>query len=237
MTQIISRDEWDAAKPKAPLVPVTWPDGVDLWIHHSDTPAPSTVLSVAKAEVRAIQTYHIVHNGWNDIGYAYLVDTMGRLYMGRGEHIAAHSPGKNDEPSVCMLGTYDFADPPLAMREAIYWLADYINAGDLRGHRENTNTSCPGDRGMAVVVNGPPPPGYADVGKRADHSLTVVQRLMLAKVGKKSAIELERRLKLGLSGTKPKPTDSAFFRRLRHAGFGPESARAIVRAGRYTGKK
>ena len=97
--------------------------------------------------------------GWNDIGYGYLVDRDGIVYEGRGEHIAAHSPGRNHEPSVSMIGTYATVDPSDAMHAAVYELRDYLYAGNLRGHRENTFTSCPGDAGYAKVVLGPPPSG------------------------------------------------------------------------------
>jgi hypothetical protein len=147
---IVSRGKWNARPPRGTPVHVEWPKGVDLWVHHTTGPRSQTV--------RDIQAFHQNTRGWNDIGYGYLIDYEGVIYEGRGyEVFAAHSPGKNHEPSVALIGDYSKAEPSDAQHRSVYALRDHIKAGDLRGHRENTATSCPGDAAMAKVVNGPPP--------------------------------------------------------------------------------
>lgn len=213
---IVSRAEWGAAPPRA-RTPVVWPAGVDLWVHHTDGPQDQTP--------RQIQAFHMgPARGWNDIGYGYLVDFAGNVYEGRGRAIAAHSPGKNHEPSVAMIGDYSTTVPSDAMHRAIYDLADLIDAGDLRGHRENTQTSCPGDAGFAKIVLGPPPV------PEAIDTLTLEERLRSAGFGPRSVAQIVAALRSGHRGTIPNRTDSVVFRRLRDAGFGRQSAVTIVKS-------
>lgn len=146
---IVRREEWGAAPPKCAPTHVNWPDGVDLWVHHTAGPPTQTV--------RQIQAFHQgPSRGWCDIGYGYLVDEAGRVYEGRGFEVhAAHCPGHNHEPSISMIGTYTTAHPTDKQHEGVCALMDFLDAGDLRGHREgsSTGTTCPGDMGMADVVN------------------------------------------------------------------------------------
>jgi hypothetical protein len=147
---IVSRGEWGAAPPRGTPQHVEWPVGVDLWVHHTTGPRSQTV--------RDIQAFHQKTRGWNDIGYHYLIDYDGTIYEGRGREVwGAHSPGKNHEPSVSLIGDYSTTPPSDAQHESVYALRAFLRAGDLRGHRENTATSCPGNAAMAKVVNGPPP--------------------------------------------------------------------------------
>lgn len=204
---------------------------MDLWVHHSDGPTDVNETQPAYSRtVQAIQRFHMDTRGWNDVGYAYLVSPTGLIFEGRGSALAAHCPGKNHEPSVCMLGTYTTSRPTDAMIESVWWLMDEIRAGDLRGHREGFSTSCPGDAGMRFVVNGPRPADDAD-----GDPVTFRERLIAAGLGPRSADVVIERLNRGYVGTIPNPTDPRTIRRLRDAGFGLLSARRIVRAMRRGG--
>ncbi len=88
----------------------------------------------APAIVRAIQTYHVKGNGWNDIGYNALVDRYGTVYEGRYGGIArnvvgAHARGFNTGSfGIAYLGNFEAADPPQpgldALAAAIAWKLD-----------------------------------------------------------------------------------------------------------------
>lgn len=153
--KIYTRSAWGAKPPKG-VSRCAYTKNV-LWVHHSESPAPTGSL---ESSIRAVQNIQAFHQGpargWNDIGYAYLVDPQGRIFEGRGRNVwSAHCPGHNDEPSVCMLGSYATMSPTPSMRESIWELADYLGMTELKGHRQGYSTSCPGDEGMRFVVNRP----------------------------------------------------------------------------------
>ena len=75
--------------------------------------------------MRGIQRYHVLGNGWDDIGYNFLVDKYGRVFEGRGGGIAqnvvgAHAGGFNTgSVGVSVLGNYDSASFSAAARTAV----------------------------------------------------------------------------------------------------------------------
>lgn len=134
-----------------------------LIIHHS---AGSNFSSDWAAVVRSIWNFHVNGNGWSDIGYNWLVDPNGVVYIGRGDNIlGAHFCGKNTNTlGTCMMGDFTSVTPTanaLASLADLYaWKActediDPLGSSfhpasggiipNVSGHRQSCNTSCPGD--------------------------------------------------------------------------------------------
>ena len=86
-------------------------------IHHT-AGANAYTQEEAPAVVRAIELYHVKGNGWNDIGYNFLVDRFGTVYEGRyggvdRNVVGAHALGFNrGSVGIAVLGTYIDAPPP-----------------------------------------------------------------------------------------------------------------------------
>jgi flagellar hook assembly protein FlgD len=93
-------------------------------VHHTAGAQPSSPEQSA-AIVRGIQRYHVKGNGWNDIGYNFLVDRFGQLFEGRAGGIArnvvgAHAQGFNTgSVGVAVLGTYSAAGIEQPAKDAL----------------------------------------------------------------------------------------------------------------------
>ncbi|MCX6024608.1 MAG: N-acetylmuramoyl-L-alanine amidase [Chloroflexi bacterium] len=143
-------------------------------VHHSDTANDQTDSAAA---VRSIYYYHAVIQGWGDIGYNYLVDARGRVYVGRyggrnsqgwpvlGGHALKYN---NGSIGIVLLGTFNEATPPAPMMQALVSLvsAQAVQYGvhpsassyfidktlqNICGHRDCIQTACPGD-GMYALL-------------------------------------------------------------------------------------
>ena len=120
---ITSRSSWraDEAITKTPRYAAAIRFAV---VHHtagsnSYTPAQSPAI------VRAIQLYHVRGNGWNDVGYNFLVDKYGQVFEGRRggvtrNVIGAHAEGFNTgSVGVALLGNYNSASLGAAARASL----------------------------------------------------------------------------------------------------------------------
>ncbi len=140
---IVTRREWGADESLRRGHPSFAPT-TRVSVHHTvtpnDDPDPAST-------VRAILAYHTQSNGWDDIGYNYLIDAQGRIYEGRwareyrpgepptgedsqghgvtGAHTAGDNPGTL---GVALLGDFRFVAPSSAALEALEallaWEAD-----------------------------------------------------------------------------------------------------------------
>ncbi len=118
---IITREQWGCTPQTCPAKdPPLYTTVTHLIVHHTDNLNTATDWA---AIVRAIWVLHVQGNGWNDIGYNYLVDPNGLLYEGRagGDGVlGAHFSGVNSGTmGVALLGTYINVPPPAPMLETL----------------------------------------------------------------------------------------------------------------------
>jgi N-acetylmuramoyl-L-alanine amidase len=137
---ILTRSLWQAdekIKRARPLYARTLKAAV---VHHT---AGTNAYSPAQAAaiVRGIEIYHVKGNGWNDIGYNFLVDRFGNVYEGRyggieRNVIGAHAQGFNTGTvGVALIGNYSSATPPQIQQDAlvklIAWRLDVAHVDPL----------------------------------------------------------------------------------------------------------
>jgi len=93
-------------------------------VHHT-AGANGYTAAEAPAIVRAIQLYHVKGNGWNDVGYNFLVDRFGTVYEGRyggidRNVVGAHAEGFNTgSVGVAVLGEYSSLAVTAKARESV----------------------------------------------------------------------------------------------------------------------
>jgi N-acetylmuramoyl-L-alanine amidase-like protein len=145
--KVVTRAEWGADESiRKTQNPIKYSPLRKLFVHHTVT-APEGPDPDPAATVRAIYTYHVQGNGWDDIGYNFLIDSAGRIYEGRwarsytpdeiptgedlsgqgvqGAHVAGHNAGS---VGVSLIGDFSGAEPTSAAMDSLYrmmaWKAD-----------------------------------------------------------------------------------------------------------------
>lgn len=167
MPGFASRTDWgcpDGQNFSGDGLPVVMPTS-HMVVHHS---ASSNTSNNWAAVVLAIWNLHKVNNGWDDIGYNWLIDPNGVIYEGRGggnNVRGAHFCGTNSNTmGVCMLGTFNDVPPTQAAIESLSKLlawkscdsnleptgqevhtASGLSLPIITGHRSGCATLCPGD--------------------------------------------------------------------------------------------
>jgi N-acetylmuramoyl-L-alanine amidase len=121
---IISRLAWGANESIRRAPPQYAPSLQFALVHHT-AGSNSYTASQSAAIVRGIEVYHVKGNGWNDIGYNFLVDKYGQVFEGRfggvdKNVIGAHAEGFNTgSVGVALLGTYSVTAPAAAAKNAL----------------------------------------------------------------------------------------------------------------------
>ncbi|GGM27607.1 N-acetylmuramoyl-L-alanine amidase [Promicromonospora citrea] len=121
---IVSRSGWGADESLGSL----WPElsgRLDaMYVHHTaGTNAYSR--SQSAAIVRGIHVYHTRSRDWPDIGYQFLVDRFGTIFVGREDAatdnpIGAQAGGFNTGTiGVAAMGTFETAGPPASLLKSI----------------------------------------------------------------------------------------------------------------------
>lgn len=124
-------------------------------VHHTDSPETTTVDDVWR--------WHVLENGWSDVGYHYLIHQTddGQWVSSEARHVdrvGSHDQGANvGSIGVAVAGRYDRTALSIEARrvliEQIYELCVKYNltSHDVYGHSERApresgldNTTCPG---------------------------------------------------------------------------------------------
>jgi N-acetylmuramoyl-L-alanine amidase/FlgD Ig-like domain len=121
---IIPRLSWGANESIRRAAPLFAESVRFALVHHT---AGSNAYSRAEsaAIVRGIQIYHVQGNGWNDLGYNFLVDKYGQVFEGRyggvdQNVVGAHAEGFNTGSfGVAVIGTYSGSNISAAARDSL----------------------------------------------------------------------------------------------------------------------
>jgi N-acetylmuramoyl-L-alanine amidase len=138
--RIITRADWHADESIRRGTPY-YADGIHLAIVHHTAGANSYTKAQSASIVRAIELYHVQGNGWNDIGYNFLVDKYGQIFEGRYGGISrpvvgAHAQGFNSgSVGISLIGDYSSTSISPAARAAlaslIAWRLDLAHIDPL----------------------------------------------------------------------------------------------------------
>jgi len=122
--RIVPRAGWRADE-KIRRAPPRYAGAVHFAVVHHTAGSNSYGPATSAAIVRAIEIYHVRGNGWNDIGYNFLVDRYGQVFEGRyggmtRAVIGAHAQGFNTgSVGVSILGDYTSTAVPAAAEAAL----------------------------------------------------------------------------------------------------------------------
>ena len=149
--KIVNRRTWLAQPAVARSKNLTHPVPYVV-ILHTATESCKT-LAACVFIVRHAQTFHIESNGWNDIGYSFLVGGDGSVYKGRGWDIeSAFAYGYNRRAiDIGFIGTFTSEVPTPKQLQAGQQLIDEgLKQGKisteykLLAHRQVSSTESPG---------------------------------------------------------------------------------------------
>ncbi|GFT86099.1 peptidoglycan-recognition protein SC2 [Nephila pilipes] len=148
--EIVSRAAWgarDSLSNETMVTPVP-----HLFIHHTAMSECNDFESCCRM-MRTIQNLHMDGNGWDDIGYNFLIGGDGRVYMGRGwNRVGAHTYGFNRiAVAFSLMGDFSHKLPSELMlnttKSLIKCAEDenhVLGNYKLHGHRNAGCTECPG---------------------------------------------------------------------------------------------
>lgn len=161
---IVNCPSWGARRPSSP-VKIWDRRPIRILVHHTATANGGDFSRPAADRLaRAIQAYHMDHNGWLDSGQHFTISrggivlegrslSLGVLNEGRRQVEGAHCTGQNVVAiGIENEGLYTGVEPPLALWNSLRALCAYvclrygIAPTELYGHRDYKNTACPGDR-------------------------------------------------------------------------------------------
>jgi flagellar hook assembly protein FlgD len=158
---IILRLSWGADESIRRAGP-RYADAVHFAIVHHTAGSNSYTPAQSAAIVRGIQIYHVKGNGWDDIGYNFLVDKYGQIFEGRyggmdRPVIGAHALGFNTGAvGVSVIGDYRSAAISAAakasLEELLAWRLDVAHVDPLSLVSRISGGSPKFPRGVPVLL-------------------------------------------------------------------------------------
>jgi hypothetical protein len=171
---IIPRLSWGANELLKRAPPYYAPALSFAVVHHT-AGANAYTREQSAAIVKAIQVYHVRGNGWNDIGYNFLVDKYGQVFEGRyggmtRNVVGAHAEGFNTgSVGVALLGNYGSAVPSAEAKAALVrllaWRLDLAHVDPLTTLSWISGGNARFPRGVPVflrVISGHRDTGFTD---------------------------------------------------------------------------
>jgi hypothetical protein len=135
-----------------------------LRVHHGASATPSGAAAAARVW-RGYQDWHRRGNGWADIGYSFGVardpdPEKAHILVGRGwGRVGAHTSGHNSDLGVCFVGS---GGSGVNLTPGVKRAFDYLRRARFSGprkaygHRDTSNSTCPGDALYGWVRAGMP---------------------------------------------------------------------------------
>jgi len=123
---------------------------IDTVIVHCSATPPS--MDIGRGE---IYQWHVVENGWSDVGYHYIIRRDGTVDNGRPlERIGAHARGHNrGSIGICMVGGtrqgFKSAECNFTAKQwdALFdfkdWIDERFDNPDWIGHNDVSDKACP----------------------------------------------------------------------------------------------
>lgn len=122
---VVPRASWDPNGDCRPRTPPRYEERARFAVVHHTAASNDYEFAEVDDLLRAICVYHVQTNGWDDLGYNFLIDRFGTAYEGRAGGtdravVGAHTTGFNQgSVGVAVLGNFVDADPPSAAVKAL----------------------------------------------------------------------------------------------------------------------
>jgi hypothetical protein len=169
---ILSRASWGANERIRRGRP-HYADSLRFAVVHHTAGSNSYTRAQSASIVRGIQRYHVLANGWDDIGYNFLVDKYGQIFEGRyggteRNVVGAHAQGFNTgSAGIALIGTYEGNAPSPAARTALTrllaWRLDvaHVDPLSILTWRSSGNPRYPSGREIELrTISGHRDTGY-----------------------------------------------------------------------------
>jgi len=170
---IITRASWGADEKIRRKKKPAYADTLRFAVVHHTVGTNSYSRAQSASIVRGIERYHVLANGWDDIGYNFLVDKYGQVFEGRWggvdrNVVGAHAQGFNQgSAGVALIGTYDSTSITPAARAALIrllaWRLDVAHVDPLStfSWRSTGNPKFPAGRMITLrTISGHRDTGY-----------------------------------------------------------------------------